>query len=792
MHKTFSLASSERYRIKTKDGVILSNKFTTKEGAKKWLDDHKSDNKLQGAKVWKVGTQRTFSSNDNEGQKQFSVEDNLKQLAKKLATFGTDYLEQIDEKQWEKFDKMHEGIQKGYQNIANGLLGWEHITDANIKSFVLDRADDIYRASGTEKSVLEQYMEDLIKFVSSKGQRTFSDGPISVDNDPTILQDEKDKKITDSALNSAKPKDTVINFDNGKPFFMSVEPWLATEVVNDVNDGIYAGTIKGSDISAGDKIINLAIKLNSEYPDDIISVVKGKKVYVWKLKELIRHDSAKVFSIAQELDTEKHEIQDGPVGEATEEIEKEFSEDAKIYEAHILPMKEGEEYHADAEYFGPATKAELMEALTRAKEAAKSNNANPPAEGVYFYTPVHIGFFETKEEARKAAEESAEDWVESRSYCKQFSVSSDTEFIEACHKMAKDVLGDAYSEEITEKTAKGILDDQEGDYDVKLGMFRNSIKSFSKNFSAKKYTVGLVPESKRKEGSHQGMNEEFYNTSDIVHRKTFLVSDDVESKVNEWKSKLESTDKVKYILTELDPKESNGDKDNWIHISGFSKAFSAYQPVEYGFEIKPGDMVYDMDHVIGSLLFSVTYSHLYHLIISSYASHIALDEFYNEMPEKVDALAEAYLAETNLAKFVCCVTPTTADPIDYLESLKKFLDEYPEQKQGELKNNFQSLLDDCVNLIESTLYKLKRLHDGNKNFSFGLVSKSKKVLKDLSTGYLADLAYELIENPDDLKLAFKGYNGKDVKDLKNYLAKFKITPVDFIMAMATIVQFRTK
>jgi hypothetical protein len=54
---------------------------------------------------------------------------------------------------------------------------------------------------------------------------------------------------------------------------------------------------------------------------------------------------------------------------------------------------------------------------------------------------------------------------------------NEDEFVEACHKMAKDVLGDAYDKDVTEKTARGIWKDNDGDSDEKLGIFRNGLKS---------------------------------------------------------------------------------------------------------------------------------------------------------------------------------------------------------------------------------------------------------------------------------------------------------------------------
>lgn len=681
MGRTFSMASSKRYRILTKDNGILTVKFASLDEANKYI----KQNALKGAKAYKLGDIRFSESGEQrayadarkdfmsmlkecgfltvkdkdlltdgfsprdlylkcpkkgfvgtwDAQDSFIITDNdfsndrtleipLNLMTRKYQNFMYSDSPRYDssvkafEKKLKKFlgelgfhkpsrEQLLDGFDPDDMIMEFPKMGFMGTFGAD-HSFII--TNDQREPRQIEKTIEFEYWElakdkNISKMFSKVRSFSIGDNIITVDKDPAILKNEDKKPGLQSALNASKPKDTIVNFDNGQPFFMSVEPFITAQVMSDTADGIYVGTIKGSEISAGSKIINMMVKLNEDYPYSVIAIIKGKQVYVWKAEDLVRKDAAKVFSIADKYIDSKNQTQHA-VEDTVKEIEKNMTD-----------------------------------------------------------------------------------------------VDSDESFIKACHNIAKAILKDKYDKDVTQTTAEGILRDQDGSYDKKLGIYKNGLRSFS-----------------------------------------------------------------------------------------------APQPTEYGFILDKDNLSYDMDHVIGTLLMSVSYAHLFHLIRSSYATHMALDEYYKEMPESVDRLAEAYLAETNVAKFACCVVPTNDDPIDYLTDIRNYLIEYPKQTAGELKSNFQSLLDDAVNIIESTLYKLKRLQSGMKSFSDGTKTQRvygiSKAIKDVTTSYLADTAYEIIEDNDLLKEAFKGYQGTNKKDLKNYLDKFKITPLDFLSALGTIAQFGLK
>lgn len=113
----------------------------------------------------------------------------------------------------------------------------------------------------------------------------------------------------------------------------------------------------------------------------------------------------------------------------------------------------------------------------------------------------------------------------------------------------------------------------------------------------------------------------------------------------------------------------------------------------------------ELDNFIGMCLMSVTYTHSLHLASKSYSEHIALNEFYNEMQDLVDGLAESHIGYSG--RYVPVLKlETNVEPITYIKSIA---DEaariYPNVETSWLKNQ----LDEISKLCFSTLYKLENL-----------------------------------------------------------------------------------
>lgn len=116
-----------------------------------------------------------------------------------------------------------------------------------------------------------------------------------------------------------------------------------------------------------------------------------------------------------------------------------------------------------------------------------------------------------------------------------------------------------------------------------------------------------------------------------------------------------------------------------------------------------------LTELVMDLLHSSIVTHIMHWQTESYAAHIALGEFYSEMPDLVDAVIEAYQGKNNviLRKFpVEMESYEEMTPLQYMEELSK------EVTEGRAlfgdDSEIQNLVDGIADLIDTTIYKLRR------------------------------------------------------------------------------------
>ena len=97
--------------------------------------------------------------------------------------------------------------------------------------------------------------------------------------------------------------------------------------------------------------------------------------------------------------------------------------------------------------------------------------------------------------------------------------------------------------------------------------------------------------------------------------------------------------------------------------------------------------------------------HLHHLATLSYATHVALNDLYNDVLDITDKLFETYQSEG----LITVVIPETKICCEVMESLTNF-QEYVEDMRGVFTKSYQKqILDDLDEAIAKTIYKLKFL-----------------------------------------------------------------------------------
>jgi hypothetical protein len=115
-----------------------------------------------------------------------------------------------------------------------------------------------------------------------------------------------------------------------------------------------------------------------------------------------------------------------------------------------------------------------------------------------------------------------------------------------------------------------------------------------------------------------------------------------------------------------------------------------------------------MKDIIGLLFYARTVTHLEHLKTKSYAQHKALNEFYDEIVDLADELAEAYQGCEGIIKDIPIFNNPVTDPIDvFLEKQLTLIESL--RKKATDRSAIQNIIDTIVGLYLSTLYKLRNL-----------------------------------------------------------------------------------
>lgn len=119
----------------------------------------------------------------------------------------------------------------------------------------------------------------------------------------------------------------------------------------------------------------------------------------------------------------------------------------------------------------------------------------------------------------------------------------------------------------------------------------------------------------------------------------------------------------------------------------------------------------NVNEFLGTLLQSITDAHTMHLATKKFSVHKALNEYYDDAPDAVDALIEAWQGVHGVENLDALDIPTD-DPITYFTELKELADAGRDEFIDD--DEIKSECDNVISLIDQTLYKLKELKE-NKN-----------------------------------------------------------------------------
>ena len=109
-----------------------------------------------------------------------------------------------------------------------------------------------------------------------------------------------------------------------------------------------------------------------------------------------------------------------------------------------------------------------------------------------------------------------------------------------------------------------------------------------------------------------------------------------------------------------------------------------------------------------TLLHAATNTHILHLQTKSYAEHMALGTFYEELPDLIDAVVESIQGLTGeIIEYPEMYYHPATNGLQELEDLSEFVKVNREVLPPD--SEIQNEVDNIATLINSTLYKLRFL-----------------------------------------------------------------------------------
>jgi hypothetical protein len=123
--------------------------------------------------------------------------------------------------------------------------------------------------------------------------------------------------------------------------------------------------------------------------------------------------------------------------------------------------------------------------------------------------------------------------------------------------------------------------------------------------------------------------------------------------------------------------------------------------------MKDNDGMKDMEAFALALLNSATCAHIQHWQTRNYSTHKALRKYYEAIPHLVDRLAESYMGRNGLLGDFDEEFELEKNPVKYFKALQKYVDE--NRKHLPNDKELQNIVDEVLNLINTTIYKLENL-----------------------------------------------------------------------------------
>lgn len=118
--------------------------------------------------------------------------------------------------------------------------------------------------------------------------------------------------------------------------------------------------------------------------------------------------------------------------------------------------------------------------------------------------------------------------------------------------------------------------------------------------------------------------------------------------------------------------------------------------------MKPGELIMRCFH-------ARTTAHVLHLKTRSYATHKALNDFYDAIVDLVDAYAETFQGEYGVISDYPTNYRPYSDPLQFIKDMSEYLDENREEFYAKKDTHLANIVDEIKALCAQTCYKLEVL-----------------------------------------------------------------------------------
>ena len=104
-----------------------------------------------------------------------------------------------------------------------------------------------------------------------------------------------------------------------------------------------------------------------------------------------------------------------------------------------------------------------------------------------------------------------------------------------------------------------------------------------------------------------------------------------------------------------------------------------------------------------------TNAHILHLKTRSYATHMALGEFYDGIVDLADSVAEMYQGEHGVITDYPTRYKPCESPVECIEELKEWIEQHRYDAVEAEDTFIHNVIDEIIALCASTIYKIKVL-----------------------------------------------------------------------------------